>query len=308
MAQIKIGDPHGLFRVFVGLVDENGYNFGTAGPGVAEGTLVSPYLIRYAQSAEIGLPDRTVIDFTGGDVWTGSYVYGITSLGTFEMTLSTVEAELVAFLADSTVDSVTNDRQTIFSDNIMIPTPPQAWMMIVFRIQSKEVGQKGANKFLTIILPRTWVSPKGISGAPAFQAAGTYGFTIVPTVGDRFPWGLPFSCTNLNLELDETPVLYIITDYPVHTVGYVASAGNATETITLPFKPVGEDIATPDSSVDPLQTYIDGRAQDADSVTVETGEVIVSPIAPAASFSGGEYIGVFYETQYEPTASSSTIC
>lgn len=308
MAQIKIGDPHGLFRVFVGLVDENGYNLGTAGPGVAEGTLVAPYLIRYAQSAEIGLPDRSVIDFTGGDVWTGSYVYGITSLGTFEMTLSTVEAELIAFLSDSTVDSVTNDRQTIFSDNIMIPTPPQAWMMIVFRIQSKEVGQKGANKYLTIILPRTWVSPKGISGAPAFQAAGTYGFMIVPTVGDRFPWGLPFSCTNLNLELDETPVLYVITDNPVHTVGYLATNGNASETITLPFKPVGGDIAAPDSSVDPVQTYIEGQATNADSITVNTGEVIVSPIAPATNFDGGEYIGIFYETEYEPTVSSSTIC
>ena len=308
MAQIKIGDPHGLFRVFVGLVDDSGYNFGTAGPGVAEGTLVSPYLIRYAQSAEIGLPDRTVVDFTGGDVWTGSYVYGITSLGTFELTLATVEAELVAFLSDSTVDSTTNSRQTIYSDNIMIPTPPQAWMMIVFRIQSKEVGQKGANKFITIILPRTWVSPKGISGAPTFQGVGTYGFTLVPTVGDRFPWGLPFACTNLNLEQDETPMLYIITDNPVHTVGYIAGAGNATETITLPFEVYGEDIASPDSSVDPLQVYIDGQAQNADSVDADLGEVVVSPISPAATFDGGEYIGVFYETNYEPTTASVTIC
>ena len=297
-----------MFRVFVGLVDAEGYNLGTAGPGVAEGTLVSPYLIRYAQSAEIGLPERTVVDFTGGDVWTGSYVYGITSLGTFEMTLSTVEADLIAFLSGSTVDGTSNDRQTIFSDNVMVPTPPQAWMMIVFRIQSKEVGQKGANKFLTLILPRTWVSPKGISGAPSFQQQGTYGFTIVPTVGDRFPWGLPFSCTNLNLEQDETPVLYLITDYPVHTVGYIAGAGNATETITLPFKPVGDDIAAPDSSLDPVQTFIDGRVTNADSVVVSTGEVVVSPIAPAATFTGGEYIGVFYETSYVPTASTSTVC
>lgn len=308
MAQIKIGDPHGLFRVFVGLVDESGYNFGTAGPGVDQGTQLSPYLIRYAQSAEIGLQDRTVVDFTGGDVWTGSYVYGITSLGTFEMTLSTVEAELVAFLSDSTVDNTTNENVTLFSDNIMVPTPPQAWMMIVFRIQSKETGSKGANKFLTIVLPRTWVTPKGISGAPAFQSPGTYGFTIVPTVGDRFPWGQPFSCTNLNLELDETPVVYMITDNPVHAVGYVATAANATETLTLPFKPVGNDIVAPDNSSDPLQTYIDGRSQNADSVTVSTGEVIVSPIAPASQFDGGEYIGVLYETNYEPTATQTVVC
>lgn len=301
MAQVKVGDPHGLFRIFVGLVDETGYNFGTAGPGVADGTMVTPYLIRYAQNAEIAMPDRTVIDFTGGDIWTGSYVYGITSLGTFTMTLSTVEAELIAFLSASSVDQTTNSRQTIFSDNIMISTPPQAWMMIVFRLQSKEVGSVGANKFLSIVLPRTWVSPKGISGAPAFQAAGTYGFTIVPTIGDRFPWGLLFSESGLNLSENQTPSLYIITDNPVHTVGYIASSG-ATNTITLPFKVVGPAIVTPASATQQLQVYIDGVQTDANSVNITTGQVVVAPIAPALTFAGGEYIGIFYETQYVPTA------
>lgn len=308
MAQVKIGDPHGLFRIFVGLVDSTGYNFGTAGPGVDEGTLLSPYVVRFAQGAEIGMPDRTVVDFTGGDIWTGSYIYGITSLGTFEMTLSTVEADLVALLSSSVADNVTNERQTIFSDNIMLATPPQAWMMIVFRLQSKEAGQKGANKFLTTILPRTWVTPKGISGAPSFQAQGTYGYTLVPTVGDRFPWGLPFACTSMNLAEDESPVIYMITDYPVHTVGYIANEGAADETITLPFRPIGNDISSPDSSVDPVQTYIDGQFADADSITVATGEVIISPIAPAVEFDGGEYIGVFYETNYVPTTSTAVNC
>jgi hypothetical protein len=41
---------------------------------------------------------------------------------------------------------------------------------------------------------------------------------------------------------------------------------------------------------------------------VSTGEVIVSPIAPAATFDGGEYIGIFYETEYVPTVSVASIC
>lgn len=178
-----------MYRVFVGLVGSDGYNYGTAGESVGTGTVVSPYNVRFAQSAEIALPDRTVVDFTGGDIWTGSYVYGITSLGTFQLTLSTVEADLIALTGGSTVDNTLNSLQTIFAENLMRPTPPQCWMMTVFRLQSKEAGSKGANKFLTIVLPRTWVAPKGVAGAPAFQTAGTYGYTIIPTVGDKMPWG-----------------------------------------------------------------------------------------------------------------------
>lgn len=300
MAQVKIGDAHGLYRILIGLVDPLGYNYGTAGEGVAEGTLVSPYFMRFPKNAAPALTDRTMIDFTGGDVWTGSFVYGITSLGQFEMTSSTVEADLIAMLGQSSVDNTTNTRTVMFSENIMLPTPPQVFIIIVFRLQSKEVGQKGANKFMSYVLPRTWVAPKGVSGAPTFQSAGEYGFSVTPTVGDRLPWGIPFSATGMNLQEDEGPIISFITDNPIHTVGYIAEAGASTVTITLPFKPVGSNIATPNSSVDPVQVYVDGVQHNADSVTVATGQIVVSPISPAVTFTGGEYIGVFYETNYVP--------
>ncbi len=110
MAQVKSGDPHGLYRVMVGVVDTNGYNYGTAGLDVANGTLIQPYLMKYAKAAEMPLPDRTVIDFTGGDVWTGSFVYGITSLGSFSLESSTVDADLIALVSGGSVDQTTNSR------------------------------------------------------------------------------------------------------------------------------------------------------------------------------------------------------
>lgn len=303
MAQTKIGDPHGLYRVIVGLVDSAGYNMGTAGPNVGTATLIVPYIVRFAQSAEIALPDRTVVDFTGGDVWTGSYVYGITSLGTFQLTLSTVEADLIAMLSDSGVDQTLNTRQTIFGDNIMQATPPQCWMMTVFRLQSKETGSKGANKFLTIVLPRTWVTPKGVAGAPAFQTAGTYGFTIIPTIGDRMPWGPLFSSTALDFSEDEAPNFYIITDYPVHAVGFKPAPDVPADpvTVTLPYKPVPDSTyGTPDSATQPIQVYINGEQTDAASINATTGAISVDAIA--ADWVAGDYIGIFYETLYEPTA------
>lgn len=302
MAQVKIGDAHGLFRVFVGLVDPVGYNYGTAGSGVAQGTLVSPYVVQYAQDAPFALPDRTVVDFTGGDIWTGSYVYGITSLGTFDLVMSTVEADLIALTSKSRVDQTLNSRQSIFAENILLDTPPQTWVMVVFRLQSKEPGSVGANKFISIVMPRVWLAPKGGSGI-SFQSAATNSFTVIPTVGDRMPWGPLFCNTRIGLSRNQTPNFYTITDYPVHTVGYVPTSGNATEAITLPYKPVAFDYTTPDSSSDPVQVYINGTQVNADSITVENGQVVVSP--ESGTFAGTEYIGVFYETEYEPTVAEA---
>ena len=306
MAQIKIGDPHGLYRVFVGLVDENGYNYGTAGSGVAASTLVSPYMMKYAKNAEIAQNDRNVIDFTGGDVWTGSYVYGITSLGTFSLTSSTLEADLIALTSGGQVDQTLNTLQTVFAENILRSTPPQVWVMIVYRIQSKESGSTGANKYLTVVCPRTWTAPKGVSGAPAFQSAGEYGFTMVPTVGDRMPWGPSFAETTsgasgtigLDQELNQTPTFYVISDYPLHAVGQKPTAGSSNEDVVLPFVPAGvqTDYTTPDSSTQRVQVYVDGVQVDAASVTLSTKTVVVAP--PGGTWAGTEYIGVLYETAY----------
>lgn len=298
MAQIKTGDPHGLYRVLVGLVNTTGYNVGTAGPGVANGTLVQPYILKYPKDATMPVPDRTVIDFTGGDVWTGSYVYGFTSLGTGTLTSSTVDATLVALVSGSQVDNTTNTRTTLFSENVNRSTPPQSWVAVIFRIQSKETGSVGADKFLTIIAPRSWVVAKGVTGAPAFQTAGQYDYSVVITMSDRTPWGITFANLGMSLSENQAPMFYAITDYPIHVVGMFAESG-ATEVVTLPYKPApaGYDYTTPDSSDDPVQVYVDGVLTDATTVVEATGAVTVT-----AAFAGGEYIGIFYETEYVATA------
>lgn len=290
MAQIKIGDPHGLYRVQVGLVDDTGLQYGTAGPDMANGTTSSTYVIRFAKAAEIPMPDRNLIDFTGGDVWTGSYLHGITSIGTASLTLSTVDANLITLVAESKTDQTTNTRWSIFGDNIMLPTPNQVTMITTFRIQSKEAGTKGANKFIHQILPRTWVSPKGIAGAPNFQAAGEYQFTVVPTIGEKLPHGVGFTADNLNFSENESPLVYVITDNPVHFVAHRALSG-ATSTITLPYTPVGvqSDYTTPNSSTQPVQVVVNGVITDATSVDLATRTIVVAT-------SEGDYVGIMYET------------
>lgn len=296
MAQIKSGDPHGLYRVQIGFVNSLGYNFGQANPEgtINDGTTFSSYITRFAKAAEMAIPDRTVIDFTGGDVWTGSFVYGITSLGSSTLTLSTIDTNMISMVSNSKVDQSTNTRLTIYAENIMLPSPPQVFMATTFRIQSKDADTKGANKYITSVMPRLWVSPKGITGAPNFQAPGESQYTIVPTVAGRMPHGIAFTEAAQSFENDETPNYYIISDYPIHFVGHQAAAG-ANATINLPYRPVGSaaTYATPNSTTQPVQVVVDGVVVDATSIDPVTGVVVVP-----GPFSGGEYIGVQYETLY----------
>lgn len=296
MAQVKIGDAHGLYRVVIGNVGRNGYNYGTAGQNAEPGTTLPGYVIRYPQNGEFQMPDRTVIDFTGGDVWTGAYVYGITSLGTFQVTLSVVDATLIAFTSGSKVDQVSNSRWTGFAENVMRPTPPQSWMILNYRLQSKEQGSKGADLFMNTIIPRCWINPKGLSGAPAFQSAGQYGLQVIPTVSDRLPHGLAFTADAQGFEENETPVMYFITENPLYLVGHIADPTAGVDYISLPYKPVSYDYTTPDSSSDPVQVLVNGVPTNATSIDEETGFLEVGGLTE------GDYIGVLYETLYRRVA------
>jgi hypothetical protein len=285
MAQIKKGDVSGLFRVQVGYVDANGYNFGQVLPneGVGSGITMPSYLISSAKNAAVEMPDRTVVDFTGGDVWTGS-------LGSAALTLSNTDSVLVAMAGKSKVDQVTNTRWTTFGENIMLPSPPQMFVATSYNIQSKDPDTKGASKWITDILPRVYLSPKGITGAPSFQAAGEYNYTMVPTVGTRFPHGIPFG-VNQSFSNNETPLIHVISDNPLYFVGHIAAVG-ASATISLPYRPVGSaaTYATPNSATQPLQVAVNGVLTNATSVNPTTATVVVP-----GPFTGGEYIGIVYE-------------
>ena len=96
MASIKRGSPHGLWRVLAQLVGTDGISYGTAGEDLAAGSTTEPLILQYPKTATLPSPDATVIDFTGGDVWIGSYQYGIASLGSFDFVTQDIDADFVA--------------------------------------------------------------------------------------------------------------------------------------------------------------------------------------------------------------------
>lgn len=287
MAQIKKGNPHGLVYAQVALMGTNGRSYGVAGSSQSVNTISAAYLIKDPLSGELPIPDRTTIDFTGGDKWLGAYQYGITSLGSFTLATAALDATLIALVTGSNVDQVTNQLWTIYSEDILRERLPQVCVLLTFRLQSRETGTDGGDYYITYIIPRAWMAPKGTSGAPGFQSKGQYSFQITPTTGDKFPHGLAFG-TNQNWQDNKAPIFAIISDNPIALADYVGN-GVATSFI-LPYKPLSTDV---DSDNGRNQMVKNGTLTDLSAVNTGTAQITL-----AAAGASGDYHGMLYETNF----------
>lgn len=284
MVQIKRGSAHGFAFAQIGLVSQGGAHYGTAGPSAANGTTTHAYLVREPKSADIPQPDRTVIDFTGGDRWLGSYQYGITSLGSFSLTINPVDATLIALASGSSVDQTTNAEWTIYSENVMAASLPQVCLLLTWRLQSRETGTDGGDYFLTYIIPRAWMAPKG--AAPAYQTAVDYQFQITPTASDRFPTNEPFG-VNQDFQDNKTPVVAVISDNPLGLTTHI-SDGAATQ-FSLGYRPVSTDT----TSTNGKNHYVSGTV-----ATNVTSVALTNGLVTAAAGTAADYRAMLYETVF----------
>lgn len=244
----------------------------------------------YPKNASLPLPDRTVIDFTGGNRWLGAYQYGITSLGSMAATFDNVDADLVAMLSGSSVDQTTTSAWTIFSENLLALSIPQVAVLVTFQLQGRGADE-GGDFFITGVIGRSWAAPKGFTNAPNFQAAGEYNVQITPTSTNVFPHGVAFGA-NQDWQGNATPLLWIISGRPIHIATYI---GNNTETtFTLPYLPTSNNVT---QSTSPNQVAVNGTPTAPSSISTSTGEVVMGS-APAA----GAYVGIMYETNFVPSA------
>lgn len=227
MVQVKSGSPHGLAFVQVALMGPDGRHYGTSGYGAAAGVNSHAYLCRNPTAADLPLPDRTTIDFQGGDKWLGSFQYGITSLGSFNITLDNIDATLIAMVTGSLVDQTTNQKWTIYSENILASSLPQVCILVTFRLQSRESGTDGGSYYITYMINRAWMAPKGVTGAPSFQARGQYTFQITPTASDKMVTGLAFGA-NQNYDNNRTPIVAIISDNPLGLSMFIGDGADTT--------------------------------------------------------------------------------
>lgn len=292
MAQTKSGSPHGALSVQFALLGNDGKAYGVAGGSQANNTVSGAYLAKYLKSCDMPIPDRNTIDFTSKDTWNGSFQYGISSLGSFSLTLENIDADLIALLSGSSVDQTTNALWTYFAENVLAETVPQVCVIVTYRIQIRGGVLDGGDRYAHAIIPKAWCAPKGVSGAPSFQTAGEYSIQVTPTASAIHPAGVPFSSMAMNLEDDRTPILTLFTDNPIHLATYVGD-GTAT-TFTLPYLPLSEVVTVNNS---PNEFNIDGTLTALSALASDTG--VATLTAPVGS---GTHSAILYETNHRTAA------
>lgn len=297
MAAIKRGNPHGLYKVLVQLTGASGMSYGQAGSGISNGATSQSYVAHYPKSATLPTPDRTTLDFTGGDVWIGSYQYGITSMGSFEVTMAELDADLIALVTGSNVDATSNTEWREFSRNELRGALPQVSLILIYRLQSTDPNTFGQTYYVNTVIPRCQMAPKGINGGPAFQAAGEPVYQITPTSAGRKVHGVAFG-SNLNVANNQLMAYHIITEYPLYMVSHRANGTSAS--IVGTYKPVTSSVGTASATKNPVTKFVESTLTAtpgvADTVTVATATFEIGTALTPAS---GDMLNVFYETDYE---------
>lgn len=293
MAQVQLGGAHGCYKLIAQLVGADGISYGVAGDSLSAGSISNAYVMDFPVSANVTIPDRTVIDFTGGDVWQQSYLYGITAFQSFEFQLEDTDPLMTALCTGGLVDQTSNAQWTEYSENILAPTLPQMSLIIIHRIQSFDAATFGTTKFVNTIIPRCWISPKGVAGVN-FQAKSASVFQVQPTGASRKINGELFG-VNIQQANNRVAMYHVITDNPLYMTTMIASG--ATATLVSSEQPVSSAVGTTSSSKSRINKIHAGAATVgvADTITPSTGTFAIgTAITPAAN----DVLTALFETQF----------
>ncbi len=297
MAQITQGAKFGVYKVLIQKVGESGASYGQAGSGLSAGSATHPYVADYPKSVGFSLPDRTTIDFTGGDRWVSSFQFGINSLGSFDMTLQDVDADLIALVTGSTVDQSTNTRWTTYSENTLATLLPQMSLMVIYRIQSFETATFGQTFYHHTFVPRCWIAPK-LNGQ-AYQAGTDVTFQVTPTASGRRLTGNAFS-TDLTLEGNKATHYHTITSNPLYMFAY--RANGTTVTMTSAYKPVSSTVGTASNTANSIVVFNDTTLVATNSIadTVNTTTGAIAAGTSGATIASGDMVYALHETNFVP--------
>lgn len=294
MAQIKRGGAHGLFRIAIQKVDDYGISLGTTGASLAEGAVSNAYDVDDPTDCGLTIPEGTVVDFTGGDAWITSFMYGISSLGGFTFQTRSNHADLIALTSNTNVDQTTNDKWTMYTENTLQREFSEFSLIITYRVQSFETATFGATKFISIIVPRATIKPMGNQGI-SYQTVSSYQFQVTPRSTGREINGTLFGA-NLNATDNIVSHYVIITDKPLWMA--VGKASGTSLDVVGTYKPYVADVGTSSSTNNRLTT-IDGSTYVATPSVAGTITQSSATFAVASGLTAGDIVTVLYETNFE---------
>ncbi|MGB1284961.1 MAG: hypothetical protein ACPG7F_00390 [Aggregatilineales bacterium] len=290
------GNVVGLDYVQAWRVGNDGHMYGTLGQSaaalaaVAAQVTMPPILLRNARSAQIPAPARVVRQLTGGNRLLGQISFAPIDLGSFALTLSDLDMQLNAIATESAVDQTTNSRWTFSGTNDNKDQLPAMGLMLTARYQSREAGSDGVNKFVHYLMPRVEIAPT--LPQMSFQAEADVTYNVVPSYGERAPFGLLLSDMAMSLTENRALVFIAVTDNPL-LLGSSIMDGTAT-TITLPYKPLFDTAANDDT---PNLITLNGVKVAPASVVPATGVITLS-----GAGSDDDHVAWAVETAFEAVA------
>lgn len=294
MAVSLAGGDHGLWKVVIQKVGSNGTSYGQAGSSIANGSTSQAYVGKFPKTEGLAVPDRTVIEFTGGDRWITSFQYGINSLGSFEFTCQDTDANLVALTTGTNVDQTTNTEWAMYTENTLQQSFSDFSIMFIYRMQSFETATFGQTYYVHTIVPRCTISPK--LPAKSYQSPSDYAYQVTPKSNAREIRGLTLG-SNLGATDNIVSHYHIIAENPLYM--FVMRANGTSATAVSAYKPVTSTVGTASATKNAITKVVSAgtaTAGVADTITVATGSFA---IGTALTCAAGDLLTVLHETAYE---------
>ncbi len=286
------GNVYGFDRAFVWRVTSGGIATGQLDPeSPGSAPLTShAYEINGPISAELPAPTFGRFEFVGGGAYEGSADAGLQGLEEGSMQSSQVDINLAILLAGGLADTTTiTGGPTVWSTNVLNPSPRQVGMMLIRKVQSRVAATAGVAFYDTFVFPLIQMRLVGpnFSQEPGTNV-GAATLSIVPQVGSKFPWGEAFSATQG--WYNNNNIWYGIRSlYPWHLTSFLQD-GTETNYI-LGYRPSYNTVTAGRANAVYSQNGVPTAPT---SVSLTTGVVV-----KAAAGTANQWATAFYQTIYQ---------
>lgn len=233
MANPQSGFLAGFEFAQVWRVGSNSRFYGQTDPLGVIPDVMTPLMLLNPRSAQFPALQRTTVNFTGGNRWRGSMMFGVPQVDPFPLVLADQDARLTAMAGDSVADEVTNAEMLMYSDNMENTDLNLLGLALTSHFQSASEGTEGETFWATTLFPKVQIAPT--FAAPSYQAAADVTYNVIPHRSTYLPNSMPLSSTAMALARNTAMMIIIISANPIL---FASAIGDGTETAyQLPYKP-----------------------------------------------------------------------
>lgn len=279
----------GLFKLqFWVRESTTGYMIGNQ-TTLSAGATTNAVVINSVNATTAATRDLTILEFQGGDVIMGNMTYGDRSFAPFTVTFDSSDADDIALLHGTTVDS-THNTAFVFSSLFTDGSTVRNVGIMLSQKKINRDGSDGGTGFLHYVFPFCQVTAGLTIGG--FQAKTQMTWNVSPQRATKTPSGTAFSAMAMATPNNEMDCYLVESTYPLAWAAF-RSDGAAT-TFTPAYKPLSSVVTV---SATENHFTINGTKTALTSFNTSTGLATMT-----AAGSSGDYNVLMYETNFVTTS------